>query len=404
MAAALNGNLRDFGIGEVFQLIGQQQKTGFLEVAEGGFRLRIAFESGSVVWGERVGDHPEAGLLDMLVRTGLLTPERRVALEEDAQDGTVPSRVLLDNDELEARELDEVVELVTRDTIFALLRWSKGSFHFTTQGVTHTREGGRLISAEQILMDGLRMVDEWRTFDEDTRRDDSVFRRVGRFETYRAANPGESPERLAVIERLFLLVDGRMSVRRLIDLSRHGDFEGARMLTALRRAGLIELQDPSVVQRRQRGRIALDLARGPGIFGAVLAVIPFVALGGVLALLATRAPLPPREPSTALARSLPLEARAAFADRRMRHAVEAYRFGFGEWPRDMEAVGGALGHWVGPAPMAGYRAGQYYYVQRRGTFVVLPPDAPAAGSHSSLQTTSGNVAQRDDGPRAQEPH
>ena len=43
MTVALHGNLRDFGIGEVFQLIGQQQKTGFLEVAEGGLRLRIAF-------------------------------------------------------------------------------------------------------------------------------------------------------------------------------------------------------------------------------------------------------------------------------------------------------------------------------------------------------------------------
>ena len=32
MAVALRGNLSDFGIGEVFQLIGQQRKTGVLEV------------------------------------------------------------------------------------------------------------------------------------------------------------------------------------------------------------------------------------------------------------------------------------------------------------------------------------------------------------------------------------
>jgi len=34
VSVALHGNLRDFGIGEVFQLIGQQQKTGVLEVSD----------------------------------------------------------------------------------------------------------------------------------------------------------------------------------------------------------------------------------------------------------------------------------------------------------------------------------------------------------------------------------
>ena len=32
MSIALRGNLRDFGIAEVFQLIGQQRKTGILEI------------------------------------------------------------------------------------------------------------------------------------------------------------------------------------------------------------------------------------------------------------------------------------------------------------------------------------------------------------------------------------
>ena len=55
MSVALHGNLRDFGIGEVFQLIGQQQKTGLLEVQNEEVRLRIAFDTGAVVTGDRVG-------------------------------------------------------------------------------------------------------------------------------------------------------------------------------------------------------------------------------------------------------------------------------------------------------------------------------------------------------------
>ncbi|HKK52381.1 MAG TPA: DUF4388 domain-containing protein, partial [Myxococcota bacterium] len=43
-SVALHGNLRDFGIAEVFQLIGQQRKTGTLEVVgeEGAIFLAFA--------------------------------------------------------------------------------------------------------------------------------------------------------------------------------------------------------------------------------------------------------------------------------------------------------------------------------------------------------------------------
>ena len=85
MAVALNGNLRDFGIGEVFQLIGQQRKTGVLEVNEEGTRIAISFDEGAVVSGERVGAYPEAGLGEMLVRTGSLTPERLVKVEQQIE-------------------------------------------------------------------------------------------------------------------------------------------------------------------------------------------------------------------------------------------------------------------------------------------------------------------------------
>ncbi|MFP6607070.1 MAG: DUF4388 domain-containing protein, partial [Myxococcota bacterium] len=46
MSVALRGNLQDFGIAEIFQLIGQQRKTGILDVSHGGDTLRLAFDTG----------------------------------------------------------------------------------------------------------------------------------------------------------------------------------------------------------------------------------------------------------------------------------------------------------------------------------------------------------------------
>ena len=55
MSIALHGNLRDFGIAEVFQLIGQQRKTGTLVVGEGARSILLVFDEGRVVRGGPAG-------------------------------------------------------------------------------------------------------------------------------------------------------------------------------------------------------------------------------------------------------------------------------------------------------------------------------------------------------------
>ena len=52
--------------------------------------------------------------------------ERRIAEGEVALDA-----LLTEGGELPVEQVDEIVELVTRETLFELLRWTRGSFHFT---------------------------------------------------------------------------------------------------------------------------------------------------------------------------------------------------------------------------------------------------------------------------------
>ncbi len=75
MRVSLRGNLQDFGIAEVFQLIGQQRKTGVLEI-DGPSRVRLAFDEGAVVWAAVAMKREHEALGQMLVRCGLLTRER----------------------------------------------------------------------------------------------------------------------------------------------------------------------------------------------------------------------------------------------------------------------------------------------------------------------------------------
>jgi hypothetical protein len=375
VSVALHGNLRDFGIGEVFQLIGQQQKTGVLEVSDERTRLRITFEGGAVVYGERAGAYEQAALGDMLVRAGLVTPQRLVELERRiAEGGARLDALLTEGGELAAAQVDEIVELVTRDTLFELLRWTRGSFHFTAGPVVHRRDAARLLPAEQLLMDGLRTVDEWRTFDEYAVDPESVFLPSGRFEDFRRSQPGEAPDKLAVAERLFLLIDGRTPVRRVVDLSRLGSFEGARWLTRFRRAGLIEPIDPVIVARKQRRRHALELAAGPSVLGALVSLLPWALLAAVLlALVQQPAPAPLAEAPIA-ERAVLHRASSAFEARRLRNLVEAERHARGEWPAGLTDVRRFFHEARRSVPLAPLDGREYYFAQRGDSFVLLAPE------------------------------
>jgi hypothetical protein len=364
MSVALHGNLRDFGIGEVFQLIGQQQKTGVLDVTGSRERVRIAFERGSVVWGEPAGPYEHASLGDLLVRSGMVPAERMLKLERGVQEGEGDLPALIRRSgELGDAQLEEAIALLTQNTVFSLLRWTQGSFHFTSQPIGGEGDAIRGTPAEQILMDGLRMVDEWRTFDPDARDLDTIWRPSEAFAVFRESAAAEPAARIARAERLFSLIDGRASGRRAIELARHGDFEGGYWLSRLRRAGVIEPAARPAASPPRRVRFSLS--------GVPLASLRVAAPFGLaaLALLALLAQHGSERELTAERAALERAAQRSFERALLRNAVEAYRFRHGRWPDDLAQAARAL-----PDPVATDEAGAYYFARRGDNFVVLLPE------------------------------
>lgn len=373
MSVALHGNLKDFGIAEVFQLIGQQRKTGLLEIAGEIQRVQLAFDEGRVVWASPIGKSEFAVLGDRLVRCGLIT---RAILEEMLRESATSARslpaLLVQSATVDKRDLEQISELLSRETIFEVMRWTGGSFHFTAQAIPHEVPPEKLLGAEQILMDGLRMLDEWQTFQDVVSDEDMIFRRVGRLEVYRqqvqAGGRAHSPE----MDRVFQLVDGRLPVRRIVDLSRLGTFEATRILAEMREAQLIEPVEGAArnVSRRTRRRASMPIGRYLRV--AAASILPIALLVGVSWMsLAQR-------PSDGQLRGEPILQRplagavARFERRRIENALEAARFLTGEWPEtatDPEAWRAVEGLALTPDS-----ADAYYFAWRDGGIVLLAPE------------------------------
>jgi hypothetical protein len=371
VSVALRGNVSDFGIAEVFQLIGQQRKTGILELSNRGERVELVFDSGAVVSAAPVGSRSHEALGEMLVRCGLLPRARVDELHRECSASAQTLPRLAVESGLERRELDAIEDLLTRETIFRILRWQSGSFDFRAQPVEHARSVQHLLGAEQILMDGLRMVDEWQSFADLVPSEDVVFRRCGEHQAPPAGlGPAQEDEAIRRVQRL---VDGRMTVRRIIDISLLGTFDATRALAELRRAGLIEplgAADAQRLKRRAPAPAPRQRARPRGVIPALVSLGLLVAVAAA----AQQRLAPPVLSGAPIEGDAFAALRQAYETRRLRHALDAFRFAEGRWPRDLgelEASG------ILPPPLATGAARPYYYSQRDGKALLLAPERPA---------------------------
>jgi uncharacterized protein DUF4388 len=373
-SAGLSGNLSDFGIADVFQLIGQQRKTGTLELRMATARAQLAFDRGLVVsagmMASREGDLDP--LADRLMRCGYLTRARaEEAIAASRASAQTLARTLVERGWLDSTSVKQALDLVTRDAIFEVLRWQAGSFDFHAQPIEHDRDPAELLGAEQILMDGLRMVDEWQSFSAQVPSEAAVFERVGEFERY-ADQASRSPAERANAERVFSLVDGRLSARRVVDLARLGTFDGMRSLSDLVSAGVIERTLASAVPEpllrparvAREGLVALR--------GNALALVPLAALAAVVWWTAGSAASTVQEPDRAIVRSTLESLREDYAGRALRHALEAYRLGHGQWPERLEdLVNTGL---LPPEALATHRGRSYYQTHRDLGPIFLAPE------------------------------
>jgi phosphate starvation-inducible PhoH-like protein len=359
MSVALRGNLEDFGIAEVFQLIGQQRKTGVLELSGVAGRCLLCFEGGAIVRASPEGSHEDAALGELLVRCGLLTPEALDAVERERAASPQPlSRALFERGLLSVPQVDEIEDLLTRDTLFELLQWTSGAFHFRAGPIVHVRENATLLPAEQVLMDGLRMVDEARQLRRLVPADGAVFRRSGSFSHARERLEAASPRELEPLERVWRLVDGRLPAGRVMDLSRLGRFDAMRMLAHLVRCGAVSVLSPEELARVQQsaprpepasGPFAAAVRFAPAVLALLVALVAIVNLHSRLT--ADDAPL--RSPLAA--------ARAAFATQRVRNAAEARRAATRQWPEQLRTL--VDEHWLGPDALT-LADVPFYYARR----------------------------------------
>src|SRR5437870_766761 len=260
---ALEATLRDFSLADIFQLIGLQRKTGVLTLRTKDDTVTVTFLDGKVVGADSLTHRLENRLGTVLMKSGMLTNEQLArALEIQKETLQRLGFILTHYGIISADALKQALQLQILQIVYRLFRWKDGDYHFSQETtIEYDRDNVAPITAESILMEGARMIDEWPIIEKRIRSYDLVFRKkltdqeivvVGAEEAdeidfddaaaQRRRKPiGVDKIRISQEEKaIYDLVDGTMTVGDIVEVSRLSEFDTVKALYELLTRDLVE--------------------------------------------------------------------------------------------------------------------------------------------------------------------
>src|SRR5690349_15304176 len=176
---ALEGTLRDFSLADIFQLIGLQRKTGVLTLRGKDDTVTVTFLDGKVVGADSLNRRLENRLGTVLMKTGLLSQDQlNRALDIQKETLQRLGFILTHYGIISQESLRDAIQLQMMQIVYRLFRWKDGDYHFSQETtIEYDRDNVVPITAESILMEGARMIDEWPIIEKRVRSYDMVFRK-----------------------------------------------------------------------------------------------------------------------------------------------------------------------------------------------------------------------------------
>jgi uncharacterized protein DUF4388 len=359
---ALEGTIKDFGLPDIFQLIGLQRKTGLLTLKHEKENVTVTFETGQVVMADSAAKRLEDRLGNVLVKQGKL---EKGQLDEalQTQKATLQrlGHILTTGNYITPKDLKDALQVQVSQIVFRVFRWRDGEYHFEpSEAVDFDRDNFIPMSADFILMEGIRMVDEWPIIEKKIPSMDIVFRTVvdpslievaggsaaveeglpGAAEPKRSAASSASKIRLtAEEERIYRKVDGTRTVQGVIDATGGGEFEVCRILFDLLNRNIIApvgrgpARDATMI-----GMPAAPTSPAPGYAVAGLCVL--LALGSIFVRRQAPFAVTALPPLLTGSYAVMLDAASYARLERLDRAILAYHLVHGSAPPTLEALVG----------------------------------------------------------------
>lgn len=240
----LRGNLRDFSLPNIFQLVDMSAKSGALTIRRADVWGKIYFRRGSIYYAFTVPQQLPLGA--RLMKSGAVTAEQlddalhEQQREERQGESARIGSILLSAGVIDRATLEQAVREQIQDTAFDFFGWPDGEFEFGLDEEVTDQDILVEMSVENVIMEGCRRIDEWELFVE----------HVGSMERIPHLTYGDRQADLREIVltpdewRAVVHMDGRADITTLLHEAGLDRFHGARVMYSLHSRGLMSVSEP----------------------------------------------------------------------------------------------------------------------------------------------------------------
>jgi hypothetical protein len=232
---ALRGNLRDFTITQLLNLINLANKTGTLVVEGPSETAKIAFRNGKLAYAQI--DQEDGSLAAVLHKAKKLSTGQYKSIQQRASH--IPDKelglLLINAGYLSQGDILTNLQQHFTDIIQRLFTWVEGFFHFDNDALPPDDRISVRIDLENLIIEGSRQMREWEQLQDEIPSLDMALKF-----TDRPANNMKNVN-LSVEEwRVVSYINPRNTIRQIASASKMNDLEIRRIVYGLLQAGLVE--------------------------------------------------------------------------------------------------------------------------------------------------------------------
>ncbi len=256
---ALKGNLHDFSIIQLFNLVNLASKTGLLTVENNSTSAKVFFKEGKLIQAQMSNDQ-DATLTSLLLKAGKITSEQAESIQQKARSQTDKELglLLINSGYCNQRDIIQAVKNHILSNVYPLFTWTKGSFFFDPATMPPEEQITVMLNLESIIIEGTRRIQEWGQLKDDLPSLDVAIKFVDKPDA-RLRNVQLNVDEWRVIS----FVNPKNSVRQIAKACSMDEFQIRKTVYRLLEAGLVEIVRPKAEAPTQ----AVAVTRVPGASG-----------------------------------------------------------------------------------------------------------------------------------------
>lgn len=234
---ALKGNLHDFSITQLLNLIHLARKTGTLVVDSKTAATQVSFREGKLVYATTGAT--DSRLVGLLVRVGKITPDQSKRIPQNKTDRELAA-MLVQAGLLTKTELDQMVRNSIKDVVDRLFALGEGIFRFDPNVLPEDRLWAEPpVNLDGIIMEGTRRLKESEKLQEELPNLDVTLRFTASPDA-RLRNVNLSADEWRVVS----YINPKNSIRQIAQANGMSEFQIRKIVYGMLQAGLVEVIQP----------------------------------------------------------------------------------------------------------------------------------------------------------------